>query len=89
VSEDRYTPFTWQRPQPPTHTLMEMSWELTSPRGRVLSCGIYRTDAGLETRTGYGEDLLRSQFAQKLETARAVAAEWKATSLVKGFKEMS
>lgn len=82
-----YSPFEGRVPGPPTLTLLEMCWELTSPRGRVLSCGIYRTDAGLETRAGYGEDLLRSQYAREIANARTVAADWKAIAQQKGFSE--
>ena len=39
----------------PRMTLLETSWQLTSPRGRVLTCGVFRTIAGLEVRYGYGE----------------------------------
>jgi hypothetical protein len=89
VSEERYTPFTWHRPQPPTLALIETCWELTGPRGRVLTYGIYQTDAGLETRAGCGDDLLRSQYARDFGIARQVADEWKALSLEKGFTEIS
>ena len=40
-----------------------------APSGRALTCGIYQTDLGLETRAGYGEDLLRSQFAREFGRA--------------------
>jgi hypothetical protein len=40
----------------------------------VVECGIYRTDAGLEVRCGYGaDDLVRSEFAIELRTAREIA----------------
>ena len=89
MSEERYTPFTWHSPQPPTLTLIETCWEMTSPRGRVLSCGIYQTDAGLETRAGYDDDLLRSQYAAQIGTAREQAAAWKIAALEKGFSEVT
>ena len=88
VSEERYTPFTWHPPQPPTLTLIETCWEDKSTR-RVLSCGIYQTEAGLEARAGYGEDLLRSQFARELGNARRVADDWKGLVVAKGFEEIS
>ena len=42
--------------------MLETCWELGTARGRMLTCGIYRTDApGLEVRAGLNEDdLLRS-----------------------------
>ena len=55
----------------------------------MLTCGIYRTDVGLETRAGYGDDLLRSQFAVQIGTARELAAEWKAMVIEKGFEEVA
>ncbi len=36
-----------------TMTLLEACWQMTSPRGRVLTCGVFRTIAGLEVRCGY------------------------------------
>ena len=53
----------------------------------MLSCGIYQTDAGLETRAGYGEDLLRSQFATEIGKARELAGAWKIAALEKGFSD--
>ena len=52
-----------------------------------MSCGVYRTEAGLETRAGYGEDLLRSQFATQIVKARELAAAWKIAALEKGFSD--
>jgi hypothetical protein len=43
----------------------------------VLSCGIYRTDLGLEVRCGYDEDLLRSDYAVEISGAREVAEQWR------------
>lgn len=76
----------WQ-PVVPRLDLLETCWQVKAPSGRVLSCGIYQTDAGLETRAGYGEDLLRSQFARQMDAARAVAGEWKGLAREKGFEE--
>lgn len=79
---------TW-RAVVPRLELLEMCWQAKSRTGRVLSCGIYRTDAGLETRVGYGEDLLRSQFARELGDARNWADEWKSMAREKGFGELT
>ena len=37
----------------PRMTLLETSWQLTSPRGRVLTCGVFRTiaDSRCDTAT--------------------------------------
>lgn len=53
--------------------------------GRELSCGLYRTDAGLEVRCGYGEEnLLRSQVVPTLEAGRTLTAQWHAAVVEKG-----
>ena len=75
----------WRENVPPM-TLIEESWKMTSPRGRVLTCGVFQTIAGLEVRCGYSDDdLIRSQFARELETAREIAAGWKTAAGVKGY----
>jgi hypothetical protein len=61
-----YTPFKGRTDTaPPTLDLLETCWRFAGPsRGRVFSCGIYRTAAGLEVRAGHSpDDLIRSQFA--------------------------
>ena len=56
-------------------------------QGRVLTCGVFQTIAALEVRCGYSDDdLIRSQIARELETAREIAAGWKATAELKGFR---
>jgi hypothetical protein len=50
---------------------------MRSPSGRVLECGIYRTAAGLEARMGYGEQLLASQYALDIGTAREAAERFR------------
>jgi hypothetical protein len=49
------------------------------PTGRELVCGIFQTDAGLEVRAGYRDDLLHSQMCLDLLSARAVAERIKRT----------
>ncbi len=70
----------------PTATLVEVSWQLRAPSGRVITCGIYRDSApGLDVRAQFSDDdLLRSQRAPEIGTARDVAAEWKRAALAKG-----
>ena len=34
-----------------------------APSGRILECGIYKSEFGYEARMGYGENLLASQYA--------------------------
>ena len=84
-----FDPYTnsW-RDRLPQLTLLETCWQMKSPRGRLLTCGVFRTIAGLEVRCGYSEDdLIRSQYAVEIGTARALAANWKAAAALKGFYE--
>jgi hypothetical protein len=86
-----YSPFKGRRDTAqPALDLLETCWRFVGPSsGRVFSCGIYRTDAGLEVRVGYGpEDLLRSQFAIEIGAARDIAANWRQAVIAKGFDEL-
>jgi len=62
---------------------------MTGPSGKVLECGIYRVVTGLEVRCGYSpDDLLRSQVAPEIATAREVAEQWRQAVFAKGgFRE--
>ena len=78
-------------PTPPLLALLEHCWRLKAPRGRVVECGICRTEApGLAVRAGMGsDDLLRSQRVPEIGTARDVADEWRQLALAKGtFTEL-
>ena len=44
-----------------------------APSGRILECGIYKSEFGYEARMGYGENLLASHYAMDIENARAYA----------------
>src|SRR5687768_7319430 len=75
------------RPKEPAPLdLIEMSWRVRTPSGRVLTCGIYRNAApGLEVRAGFSEDdLVRSQRTAEISSARELAAEWRLAVLAKG-----
>jgi len=77
----------WRDYVPPM-TLLETCWRMKSPRGRVLTCGVFRTIAGFEVRCSYSDDdLIRSQYAVEIEVARSLAAQWKAAAALKGFHE--
>jgi len=86
--DDRMTP----RPaREPRLDLLEACWRMQTPNGRILSCGIYGTDApGVEVRVSYGpEDLLRSQVAIEIGAAREIAVEWRKAVIDKGgFTEL-
>jgi hypothetical protein len=68
----------------PLLELIEVRWRMKGPSRRVLECGIYRTDAGLEVRAGYGEDLLQSRIAVDIGSARDLAEVWRETVVAKG-----
>jgi hypothetical protein len=56
---------------------VETYWRVVGPSGRELSCGFYRTIAGLELRCGYTiDDLLRSRRISPRDDARYLAAGW-------------
>jgi hypothetical protein len=55
---------------------IETCWALRGPSRRLLTCGIYRTDVGLEIRVGYGGRLpLYSRNEIELTAARDAAME--------------
>jgi hypothetical protein len=75
----------------PRLELLETCWKLRTPKGRLLTCGIYRTDVpGLEVRAGFSdEDLIRSDRSAEICSAREIAAAWKQAVLAKGgFSEV-
>jgi hypothetical protein len=71
---------------PPRATLLEICWHLRAPSARVITCSIVRDNApGLEVRCGFSDDdLLRSQRASEIGSARDVAEGWKRAILAKG-----
>jgi len=76
------------RKRAPELTLLETCWQMKSPSGRVLTCGVFRTVAGLEVRCGYGHDLIRSQYVSEVGAGRTLATNWKTAALQKGFAEI-
>ena len=68
-----YSPFSGRSRGPARLDLIEVAWRMRAPSGRILECGIYRTDFGYEARMGYGENLLASQYAPDIENARGSA----------------
>ena len=77
-------------PREPRLGLVETCWRLVGPSRRVVDCGICPTDLGFEVRAGYGEaDLLHSQFAVEIGTARDLAMHWCQALIDKGsFTEL-
>ncbi len=85
--DERMTP----RPnREPRLDLIEVCWRVVGPSTKIIECGIYRTDAGLEVRCGYSvEHLLRSEFATGIDIARDIASAWKDAVIEKGsFTEL-
>ena len=82
--------FTRRPPAEPRLELLETCWRFVGPSGRLLTCGIYRTDAGVEVRVGYGEEeLVYSRLAIEIGTARETAAELRQAVIAKGgFTEL-
>jgi hypothetical protein len=70
----------------PSEKVLATCWQLRSPSGRTLSCTIVRDAApGLDVRVGYEpDDLLRSQRAAEIGSARELAEEWRQAVLAKG-----
>ena len=85
--EERMTP----RPKPEARLdLIEVCWRVVGPSEKVIECGIYQTDVGLDVRVGYTiEHLIRSQFAVQIGAAREIVAAWKHAAIEKGFVEVS
>ena len=77
-NDPTYTPFVEREARPPRLDLLERCWRLRAlPTGRELVCGIFQTDAGLEVRAGYRDDLLQSQLCQSLGSAHDTAERFK------------
>lgn len=83
-----------RRPPPePRLDIVEVCWRMRSrqnPR-RVLECGVYRTDAGLEVRAGYmPDDLLYSVLVIDIRIGRERAAGLRQAVVDKGgFEELT
>jgi hypothetical protein len=78
-----------RRSEPPAPRVVEVYWRAVGPSRKELSCGLYRTSAGLELRCGYhGDDLLRSTRIGPEDDARYSAAGWLHVVLSKGAFEV-
>ena|SRR5687768_585246 len=60
-----------RRPQEPRLELVEMVWRMRSQQKamRIVECGVYRTDAGLEVRCSYEESRIVSSWACRTATS--------------------
>lgn len=63
-------------PAPPKLELVTRYWAVRGPSARTFSCGLYRTKAGLEVRSGYGDDLLASQRVLDATAGQQLADDW-------------
>lgn len=76
----------------PSITLLETCWRMRSRQKatRILECGIYRVQSGVEVRVGYGpDDLLYSHLVVEIGGGRTLAAALRETVLAKGgFDEL-
>jgi len=57
---------------------------MRGPSQRVLSCGIYAVETGLEVRAGYGDDLLHSQRAVDVIDGWRIADALRQAVIAKG-----
>jgi hypothetical protein len=78
-------------PAEPRLDLVETCWQFKSPNSqRVITCAIFQTDAGLETRVSYStDDIVRTERAIEIGNARELAAEWRQALIDKGFIEIT
>ena len=73
----------------PPRELVAPCWRMRGPSGQVLSCAIYRTDAGLEVRAGYTDDVLRTRRALDIEDGQRWADTFRREVLNQGgFEEL-
>ena len=83
---------TPRAPREPRLELVELSWRMQSLQKatRILECGIYNTETGLEVRVGYSpEDILHTQWCATIEVARDCAEALHQTSLATdGFEDV-
>lgn len=82
--EERMTPAPRREPR---LELVETVWQMRSQQKatRILECGVYRTDVGLEVRCGYGaDDLLYSMAVAEIGSGRELAEQLRLTVVAKG-----
>ena len=73
----------------PRLKLIEAQWRVLTPRGRILSCGIYQSaTSGIEVLAGHDGLLICSQHAWTIESARAVGRAWLGELRARGIKEL-
>jgi hypothetical protein len=65
--------------------MVESCWAVIGLRGHVLACAIYHHEHRVELRSCFGEEVMRSQYVRAIETARALAVEWRRALLESGI----
>lgn len=85
-----YQPPSRQAPPPPSP--LEVCWCVRGPSHRLLTCGIYPTDAPrcVELRAGYSYDhFIQTHLFISVEHARILAAQWlEALRAMGGWEEL-
>ena len=73
----------------PRLKLIEALWRVQTPRGRILSCGIYQSaTSGIEVLAGHDGLLICSEHTWTIESARAVGLAWLGELRAHGVKEL-
>jgi len=73
------------RRREPRLELLKVYWRMVGPSKKPITCGLYRTDAGLEVRAERSaDDLLYSTLAATELDGEARAAAWKEAVEAKG-----
>ena len=73
------------RGREPRLELLKIYWRMVGPSKKPITCGLYRTDAGLEVRAERSaEDLIRSERVKSEIAADTYAAAWRATLEAQG-----
>ena len=72
---------------PPTSRLepVPILWRMRAPTGLLLTCGLYRTEDGLELRAAYdGDEPLWAEAVPSEDVGVELAAAWKEVVVGKG-----
>jgi hypothetical protein len=65
--------------------IVEPCWTLVGPEATELTCAIYRHVHGVEVRCGFAKDVMHTEYAASVESARIIAVEWRRALLENGI----
>lgn len=69
----------------PMDVEVHVFWRMKAPTGRLLTCGLHRTEYGLELQAAYvGDDPMWAEAVLSEEAGMVLAAAWKEIVLGKG-----